>query len=178
MSFRTDMEDAAFTYAADLRSRCYQDVTVYRYVTALDNRETSRRDHREAYGWAVRYTSGAETDARVWAGSAGNLKGLPAPKFHDRSVTVFTGPSADGWLSQDMLTYNADIIADFAGEPAAAMYTAAWSPASGWHAPLVPSVILKRFPVRAAESNYPWQTGPQRMFHLIMTTAEPGRITG
>jgi hypothetical protein len=166
-----DMNGAAFAYAADLVTRGYESVSVFQYDMPLDNREPYRRDHRTAFGYAVRYTSDAATDARTWKGSDGERRGLPMPKFHDRSLTVFCGPHRDEWLTQDMLTGNGGVIADFAGEGAVPMYTAAWSPADGPHAPLVPSVILKRFPVRETEQSYPWQLGPHRFYHLIMTPA-------
>jgi hypothetical protein len=175
MSFITDMQDAAYDYATDLRKRGYESVNVFRYDTPLDNREPFYRNHRTGFGYAVRYTSDAATDARVWEGSDGERKGWPRPKFHDRSLTVFTGPtivSLDAWLMQGMLTGNAGVIADFAGEEAAPMYTAAWSPSDGPNAPLVPSVIMKRFPSRESDDSYPWQIGPARFYHLIMTPAQ------
>jgi hypothetical protein len=167
MNFIAGMQDAASDYAADLRKRGYTDVGVFRYDTLTDNREPYRRDHLTASGYAVRYTSDAATDARVWAGSDGERKGWPRPKFHDRSVTVFVGEN-DGRLWHG-LTNRGGIIADFAGEEPAPMYTAAWSPADGPHAPLVPSVIMKRFAARKAGDRYPWQIGPTRFYHLIMT---------
>lgn len=181
MSFMTDMGDAALDYAAERRGRGYLDVAVYRYDTPLDNREPHRADHRTGFGYAVRYTSSPQIDAETWEGSDGQRKGWPMPKFHDRSLTVFTARAShaeDAWLTQDMLTGHAGILADFPGEGAVPMYTAAWSPADGPHAPLVPSVIVKRFPVRADDSSYPWQIGPTRFYHLIMTPmGRPARFT-
>lgn len=186
MSFADDMENSTRDYAADLRGRGYLDVAVFRYDTPLDNREPYRRDHRTAFGWAVRYTSSPEMDAQVHAGTMREQRGLPVQRFHDRSVTVFTGPAdlvrgcrySDAWLTQGMLTQgHAGILADFAGEGAVPMYTAAWSPNQDTpgvrpeNIPAVPSVIMKRFPAREAGDNYTWQVGPTRMYHLIMTPA-------
>jgi hypothetical protein len=174
-----EMRDAAFAYAADLRGRGYESVNVFRYDTPLDNREPFYRNHRIGFGYAVRYTSDAATDARVWEGSDGERKGWPRPKFHDRSLTVFTGPaqgSENAWLTQDMLTRNAGVIADFAGEEAAPMYTAAWSPSDGPNVPLVASVIMKRFPARKDNGSYPWQIGPARFYHLIMSPMSSAQL--
>jgi hypothetical protein len=175
------MESAAYNYAAELRERGYLDVAVFRYDTPLDNRDPFRRDHRTAFGWAVRYTSSPETDAEVWKGSYGEQRGLPAPKFHDRSLTVFTLDnefvSCDPWLRQRSLTDRGGVLADFAGEGTVPMYVSHWSPSVHTpgvrpeNIPAVPYVGLKRFPVRENSSSYPWQIGPHRFYHMIMTPA-------
>lgn len=185
MSFADDMENSARDYAAELRWHGYLDVAVFRYDTPLDNREPFRRDHRTAFGWAVRYTSSPEMDASVHAGTMREQRGLPATKFHDRSVTVFTGPAdpvrgyrySDAWLTQDKLTSHAGILADFAGEAVVPMFVSHWSPDKDTpgvrpeNIPLVPTVGFKRFTPRESGDSYPWQLGPTRMYHLIMTPA-------
>jgi hypothetical protein len=145
---------------------------MFRYDTPLDNRKPFYGNHRTGFGYAVRYTSDAATDARVNAGTRS------VAKFHDRSVTVFTGPAQDSenaWLTQGMLT-GGGMIADFAGEEPAPMYTAAWSPPDGPNVPLVASVIMKRFPARKDNGSYPWQIGPARFYHLIMSPMSPTEI--
>jgi hypothetical protein len=178
VSYATDMEDAAYGYAAELRKRGYSAEVLW-YVTALDNLPEFYRSHKTANGWAVRYSSDEATDRKVWAGSDAEKRGLPVPKFHDRSLTVFTGPevtvSRDPWLRQDMLTNgNAGVLADFAGEGTVPMYTAAWSPADGPNAPLVPRVILKRYRVRTAGEACGLMDGPRRMYHLVVTPPAGG----
>lgn len=189
MSFASDMEDAAYDYAAGLRKRGYLDVTVFRYDTPLDNREPYRRDHRTAFGWAVRYTSSPQMDRDVLGDRLAAYRenrGEPIAKWHDRSVTMFTAPaglvSCDAWLTQDRLTAAA-VIADFAGEDAVPMYVSHWSPSADQpgvepeNVPLVPTVGLKRFPARKDDSSYPWQIGPHRFYHVIMTPATGGHFT-
>lgn len=168
----TQMRDTAFAYAADLRERGYENVTVFEYRTYLDNIDPSCRSHREAYGYAVRYSSSAEMDAETWKGSDGERKGRPAPKFHDRSLTVFCGEMTG--LTQDKLSGSGGILADIAGEGIVPMYVAAWSPADGPNAPDVPNVILKRFPVREPGDRYPFMVGPRPMYHLILSPADGG----
>lgn len=156
-------ERSALAYADRLEQDGY-DVAVYRYVTALDNRDPGHRQHREADGYAVRYTSSDEMDRRIHDGTPRQRRGLPALKFHDRSITVFASQD----LGLDKLV-GASVVADIPGEDPAAMWAGAYSPAEGPNAPEVPYVIMKRFRPRDPDDRHPWRIGPSRCYHLIMT---------
>jgi hypothetical protein len=172
LDIKRRMTDTAREYAAEIRARGFTGVTVLRYRTALDNRNETRRDHQEASGYAVRYSSDDETDLRLWRGSQGERQGRPMPKFHDRSLTVFTGPGAHEWLTQGHLTTgHSGILASLPEELLTPYYTAAWSAADKDCALGVPYVILKRSPVRQAGDSA-WVQGPARMFYLLLTPVD------
>lgn len=160
------MKSAARAYATDLKQRGFVNVSVYRFDVPMDNREPFYRNHRTTFGYAVRYTSSPAIDAEVARGTRAATRN-PIPKFHDRSVTLFIDPEHDEVL-RSALTNHGGILADFAGEEVTPMYTAAWSPVTGENAPIIPTVIMKRFPKREDDQSYPWQVGPQRMFHVLM----------
>jgi hypothetical protein len=171
------MHDAALAYARDLRERGYQDVSVWEYNTPMDNRDPSNRAHKTAFGYAVRYTSSEAIDREVSKGTPAGKLSVPR-KFHDRSVTVFCGNG----LEQYNLIGNG-ILADFLNEEIAPMWVSHWSPSldtPGVRRENVPDydqVGMRRFTTRETVSNYEWQLGPRKYYHLIMTPVPERRFT-
>lgn len=167
-----DLRAEAHAYAATLRDdRGYVDVRVFRFTTAMDNRPQEHRNHVEAYGYAVRYTSGPADD------HLRSKDGRNAP-FHDRSLTIFCDDATG--IPQGNLIGSGAVLADVAGEDAVTPYwLAAWSPDLATLSPeqlavqstTVPTVIMKRHHGHAAGDHYPWHIGPQRTYHLIMEPA-------
>jgi len=152
-------EAAAVEYARDKRERGYTDVQVLTYRTALDNREPHHRNHREATGYAVRYTSSDAIDAEVNKGTRAT------GKWQDRQITLFC---AEDGLAQERVKGQGAIV-DIAGEGAAPYWSGSYSP-PGHEG--VPYVLLSRFSGHQAGDRYPWQLGPRVYVHLIMTPAE------
>jgi hypothetical protein len=157
-------EDAAFDYAANLRQRGFIDVDVYRYDAPLDNREAHYRNHETAFGYAVRYTSGPDVD---------DLKDKrTGERFHERSMTVFVN---HGGLPKERLLDNGGVLADIAGEGVTPYWVGWWCPEKNPDTPGAQYVGMKIFGQRISGDSYPWQLGPQRMYHLIMTKVEQRR---
>lgn len=173
LDFESRARDAAFVYADALTSvrvdgsnaAAYEHVKVFSYRTYLDNIDPSFRSHREAYGYAIEYSSTPELNFKV-----NGAKGHGA--YHDRSLTVFCGETTG--LTQRKLRESGGILADFSiinafdfpREPCP-MYVAGWSPADN-EADMPPSVILKRFPVNDTGDPYPFMVGPRPMYHLVL----------
>lgn len=167
------MKDAALAYAADLRLHGFMDVEVFRYDTPLDNLEPHWKNHKTAFGYAVRYSSTPELDAKIYPGRT------PAPKYHDRSLIVFadTRRSDDGGAIPKQQLMHGGVLADFPGEGVVPYWAAWWTPEDNPHITGAHHVGMKIFPKRDTDQSYPWQIGPARYYHLIMSKVETPRFS-
>lgn len=154
----TSINEDPAAYAARLADLGYENITIYRYWTALDNRLGSA--HVLASGHAVRYTSSTRIDEET------TPRGGKPGKFHDRSITLYMPreyPEAARVFYRKLTREHGRIVADIPGEEPAAYWTAAYSPGQGdW------DVLMKRFTARPAGRRGREGMGPGPMFHLIM----------